>query len=159
MHLISKHLNRLKTYAKAIFLDFSSAFNTVEPDLLLSKMIQLQFNPNLIYSYNVYLTNRRQQVKVNDFPLPSGLFWSTSSHWFRVSCCTAVLLGSSVKPKTKLKFRFVQRLLPNLWPRSFQATHNKSLLRLAYSISSDSSHVFKMENNNFCPPVGGKVLS
>ena len=39
MHLISKHLDKPKTHARALFLDFSSAFNIIQPDLLLSKMI------------------------------------------------------------------------------------------------------------------------
>ena len=30
VHLIAKHLDKHKTYARALFLDFSSAFNTIQ---------------------------------------------------------------------------------------------------------------------------------
>ena len=66
VHIISKHLDKPNTYARALFLDFSSAFNTIQPNLLLSKMIKLQINPYIIHWYFSFLTNRVQLVKVND---------------------------------------------------------------------------------------------
>lgn len=39
------HLDEQKTHA----FSSSSEFNTIQPDLLLSKMIQLEFNPNLFH--------------------------------------------------------------------------------------------------------------
>ncbi|KAL2103161.1 hypothetical protein ACEWY4_000029 [Coilia grayii] len=65
-HIISKHLDKPNTYARALFIDFSSAFNTIQPNLLLSKMIKFQINPYIIYWYFSFLTNRVQLVKVND---------------------------------------------------------------------------------------------
>ena len=65
MHLISKHLDKPNSYARGLFIDFSSAFNTIQPDLLLTKMVQLQINPFVIQFYHTFLTNRIQYVKVN----------------------------------------------------------------------------------------------
>lgn len=48
-HLIQKHLDQPKTYTRALFIYFSSAFNTMQPHLLLAKMKELDINPHLIY--------------------------------------------------------------------------------------------------------------
>lgn len=58
VHIISKHLNNPNTYVRALFLDFSSAFNTIQSDILVSKMVQLELNPYLIHWYVSFLTNR-----------------------------------------------------------------------------------------------------
>ena len=65
VHIITKHLDKPKTYARALFLDFSSAFNTIQTDILVSKMVQRELNPYLIHWYASFLTNRVQIVKVN----------------------------------------------------------------------------------------------
>ena len=66
VHIISKHIDKPKTYARALFLDFSPAFNTIQPDILLSKIMKFQINPYLIHWYFSFLTNSVQLVKVND---------------------------------------------------------------------------------------------
>lgn len=66
VHLISKHLDsNPKSYARGLFLDFSSAFNTIQPDLLITKMVQLHVNPFVIQFFHTFLTERTQYVKVN----------------------------------------------------------------------------------------------
>ena len=64
-HLILQHLDKPKNTARALFLDFTSAFNTIQPELLLTKMVQLQVNPYLIHWYYSFLTDRVQLVRVN----------------------------------------------------------------------------------------------
>ena len=64
-HLVSKHLDDSKAYARLLFIDFSSAFNTLQPYLLLEKLKQMDVNPCIIKWYFSFLTNRTQQVKVN----------------------------------------------------------------------------------------------
>ena len=66
VYILSKHLAQPKTNARALFLDFSSAFNAIQPDIILSKMIKFQMNPYLIDWYFSVLTNRVKLVKVND---------------------------------------------------------------------------------------------
>ncbi|MHC5954113.1 reverse transcriptase domain-containing protein, partial [Streptococcus pyogenes] len=41
LHYILQHLDRPGTYARVLFVDFSSAFNTIVPELLSSKLSQL----------------------------------------------------------------------------------------------------------------------
>lgn len=48
VHHIVKHLEDLNAYARLFFLDLSSAFNTVQPLLMLSKLNSMSVNP-----YNV----------------------------------------------------------------------------------------------------------
>ncbi|KAF7643944.1 hypothetical protein LDENG_00230620 [Lucifuga dentata] len=64
-HLISKHLEDPKAYARVLFADFSSAFNTLQPHLLIQKLNEMHVNPFIIKWFYSFLTNRSQQVKVN----------------------------------------------------------------------------------------------
>ncbi|KAK0155032.1 RNA-directed DNA polymerase from mobile element jockey [Merluccius polli] len=64
-HLILKHLENSKAYARLLFMDFSSAFNTILPQTLLKTLDQMEVNPFLIRWYFAFLTGRQQQVKVN----------------------------------------------------------------------------------------------
>lgn len=64
-HLISKHLEEPKAYACVLFADFSSAFDTVSPLLLVNKLNNMNVNPFIIRWCYSLLTNRSQQVKVN----------------------------------------------------------------------------------------------
>lgn len=48
VHLILQHLENPKAYARLLFVDFSSAFNTRQPHILLNKFTQLSVNPYII---------------------------------------------------------------------------------------------------------------
>ncbi len=61
-----KHLEGLKTHARLLFVDFLSAFNTIQPFLLAERLINhCKLDPNLIGWIMDLLTNRSQCVKVN----------------------------------------------------------------------------------------------
>jgi len=47
-----------------LFVDFSSAFNTIQPHLLMQKLNAMKVNPYVILWLNEFLTNRLQYVKV-----------------------------------------------------------------------------------------------
>ncbi len=64
-HLISKHLEVPHVFVRALFLDFSLAFNTAQPHLLVQKLINMQVNPFMIKWFYSFLTNRTQQVRIN----------------------------------------------------------------------------------------------
>uniref|UniRef100_A0A2D4PI68 Reverse transcriptase domain-containing protein n=1 Tax=Micrurus surinamensis TaxID=129470 RepID=A0A2D4PI68_MICSU len=64
LHYTLQHLESPNTYARVIFVDFSSAFNTIIPDILLNKLNQLAV-PEHTYKWIVsFLTDRKQQVKL-----------------------------------------------------------------------------------------------
>ncbi|XDV21520.1 hypothetical protein PO909_026611 [Leuciscus waleckii] len=64
-YFITKHLENPKAYARLLFVDFSSAFNTVQPHRLIQKLKMFNVNSFLIKWYLSFLTNRTQQVRVN----------------------------------------------------------------------------------------------
>ena len=65
VHLILKHLDKPKAYARLVFIDLSSAFNLIQPHTLLTKLKQINVNPYITKWYHSFLTDRVQLVKVN----------------------------------------------------------------------------------------------
>ena len=55
-----QHLDKQQCYARALFIDFSSAFNTIQPFRLF-----LDVKPSLILWICDFLSARIQRVKVN----------------------------------------------------------------------------------------------
>jgi len=89
LHFIFSHLDREKTHARLLFVDFTSAFNTIQP-LLLAKRLIADFNLdlNLVGWVLDFLTDRSQRVRVNS-TLSEVTFTSTGSPQ---GCCLSPLL-------------------------------------------------------------------
>ena len=49
-----------------LFIDFSSAFNTIQPHIIMQKLINMNVHPILILWINNFLTSRPQYVKYNN---------------------------------------------------------------------------------------------
>lgn len=60
------HLDKAGSTARIMFFDFSSAFNTIQPDLLCQNLQKTQVKPSTITWINDYLTNRPQFVRLKD---------------------------------------------------------------------------------------------
>jgi len=65
-NLIYKHLERPNTYARTLFIDFSSAFNTIKPHILIGKLLRLGISPSLCTFVLDFITERRQTVKIGN---------------------------------------------------------------------------------------------
>ena len=65
IYYVYKHLDKPGTSARLLFVDFSSAFNMIQPHLLASKLRNTNVNPTLILWVLDFLMNRSQYVKVN----------------------------------------------------------------------------------------------
>lgn len=65
MHFALEHLESRSAYARLLFIDFSSAFSSIQPHIFLKKLMELDFNPFLIKWYHSFLSHRSQQVKFN----------------------------------------------------------------------------------------------
>ena len=66
LNLLYSHLDGPGTHARLLFLDFSSAFNTIQPHVLVSKLLsEFNLESNLVSWIMDFLTNRTQRVKVN----------------------------------------------------------------------------------------------
>ncbi|XP_061632963.1 lysophospholipase-like protein 1 isoform X1 [Phyllopteryx taeniolatus] len=66
LHFILEHLDSAGTYARVLFVDFSSAFNTIIPELLSSKLLQLSVSPAICQWIYSFLTGRTQQVRLGE---------------------------------------------------------------------------------------------
>ena len=65
LHNIYCHLDRPKRYARVLFIDFSSAFSTIRPHIMMERLWQLGVNANIIRWGESFLTERAQCVRVN----------------------------------------------------------------------------------------------
>ena len=65
LHTIIKHLEQTKSYVRVMFVDFSSAFNTIVPQLLIEKLhYVMKVNPYLSMWIGDFMTNRLQRVRL-----------------------------------------------------------------------------------------------
>ena len=55
-----------KRFAKILYVDFSSAFNTIQPHIMMQKLINMAVSPSLILWINEFLTGRPQYVKMGE---------------------------------------------------------------------------------------------
>ena len=66
LHSLYEHVDKTRCYSRVLFVDFSSAFNTIQPHLLLKKMLDMGADTGLLLWIYNYLTNRPQYVKLNN---------------------------------------------------------------------------------------------
>ncbi len=64
LHYILQHLDKPGNYARILFVDFSSALNTIMPDLLSDKLTQLSVPTSICQWIISFLTDRQQLVKL-----------------------------------------------------------------------------------------------
>ena len=66
LNLLTKHLEGKNTHARLLFIDFASAFNTIQPHILARRLLEyFKLNHNVVGWLLDFLTNRTQRVKVN----------------------------------------------------------------------------------------------
>ena len=63
---VYKHLDTPKNYCRILFVDFSSAFNTIQPHLWIYKLHKLDLNLHVTAWIVNFLTARPQYVKLKD---------------------------------------------------------------------------------------------
>ncbi|KAK3505634.1 hypothetical protein QTP70_021029 [Hemibagrus guttatus] len=64
LHFILQHLDSPGSYARILFVDFSSAFNTIIPALLRDKLFQLNVPDSMCSWITDFLTDRRQFMRL-----------------------------------------------------------------------------------------------
>ncbi|KAL0157601.1 hypothetical protein M9458_045677 [Cirrhinus mrigala] len=67
LHFILQHLDKTGNYVRILFVDFSSAFNTIIPTLLQSKLAQLSVPSSICQWITSFLTDRQQLVRLGKF--------------------------------------------------------------------------------------------
>ena len=63
LHNAFLHLDKAGSYVRILFIDFSSAFNTIQPHLLALKLLHLDVSPKLILWIVNFLLHRTQSVR------------------------------------------------------------------------------------------------
>jgi hypothetical protein len=66
VHNVLSHLDTQRTYARLLFVDFSSAFNTIVPEKLFQKLMVLGVDMPLCHWILDFLRDRPQTVKIGD---------------------------------------------------------------------------------------------
>uniref|UniRef100_A0A3P8NNR5 Reverse transcriptase domain-containing protein n=1 Tax=Astatotilapia calliptera TaxID=8154 RepID=A0A3P8NNR5_ASTCA len=98
LHFILQHLDSPGTYARILFVDFSSAFNTILPDHLRGKLSQMNVPDPICRWITDFLTDRTQQVRlgknVSDSRTistgsPQGCVLSPLLFSLYTNCCTS----------------------------------------------------------------------
>ncbi|KAM3866909.1 uncharacterized protein ACN63O_008607 [Diretmus argenteus] len=64
LHSTLQHLDSPNTYNRILFMDFSSAFNTIDPVKLYNKMTDMNIHPSLCHLTRSFLWWRRQRVRI-----------------------------------------------------------------------------------------------
>ncbi len=65
MHAALSHLEKPNTYIRMLFVDYSSAFNTIVPSQLINKLHALGLTPSTCNWLLDFLTNRPQSVRLD----------------------------------------------------------------------------------------------
>ena len=63
MNNVYEHLDKPKAFCRILFVDFSSAFNTINASILVKRLKDMNINSNLIAWIYDFLTDRTQYVK------------------------------------------------------------------------------------------------
>ena len=65
MELVTHHLDQTGTFIRILMMDFSSAFNTLQTHLLLSRLVDLDVILSIVLRVRLFLRDRPQSVCVN----------------------------------------------------------------------------------------------
>ncbi|XP_059831519.1 uncharacterized protein LOC132397158 [Hypanus sabinus] len=79
LHTVLSHLDNKDTYARILYIDFSSAFNTIIPQRLVEKLSLLGLNTAMCRWILDFLTERSQSVRVGR-NISDSITLSTGSH-------------------------------------------------------------------------------
>ena len=63
--LTSNHLDSAGTTVRVLFMDFSSAFNTIQPHVLIKRLLDLEVNTDLVLWIRQFLCDRPQRVRLS----------------------------------------------------------------------------------------------
>jgi len=66
LHNVYTHLENTGSFVRILFIDFSSAFNTIQPHLMALKLLALNVNPRLVMWVVSFLVKRFQSVRFHN---------------------------------------------------------------------------------------------
>lgn len=108
-HTILSHLEKPKTYVRVLFIDFSSAFNTVVPHILINKLYHdMNINPNLLLWIGDFMSNRSQKVKCKDILSQTRILNTGTPQGCVLSPTLFTLFTSEVEDQTNSCWKVVK---------------------------------------------------
>ncbi len=119
LHFILQHLDRPGTYVRILFVDFSSAFNTIIPNTLQNKLTQLSVPTYVCQWITSFLTDRQQLVRLGKFSsstrtistgAPQGCVLSPLLFSLYTNDCTSKRPLLQTTPHLSASFRMVTSL-------------------------------------------------
>ena len=134
LHHMLQHLDSPRTSARILFVDFSSAFNTIQPHKMVQKLRSMNVNSNIIRWICSFLTNRTQCVRI-------GIHLSES-----VSISTGAPQGCALSPALfSLYTSDCRPIPPESDDKLFKYADDKALVGL---IKNNDSSSYIQEVNN-----------
>ncbi len=124
LHYILQHLDKPGNYARILFVDFSSAFNTIMPGLLSDKLTQLSVPTSICQWITSFLTDRQQLVRLGK--LTSRTL--TISTGAPQGCVLSPLLFSLYTKWLHFKGPLCQA--PEVWGRHYSHRHHQGWRRV-----------------------------
>ena len=133
LHYILQHLDTAATYARILFVDFSSAFNTILPHILERQLSQLRVPVSTCKWITDFLTNRTQRVKLGSCisssrststGSPQGCVLSPALFTLYTNSCT------SLDPSVKLLKFADDTTLVGLISRGDESAYRREIERL-----------------------------
>ena len=91
IHALTQHLDHGSNYARCLFIDYSSAFNTMQPHVLINRLNDYNIPARLQLFILDFLTNRKQYVRT-DIEHSSTINVNTGAHkdvFFQRSCLSS----------------------------------------------------------------------
>ena len=70
LHKLLEHLETAGNYARVLFINFSSAFNTMQRHVMIDQLQKLEVPAVLVHEVFNFLRNRQQCVRVGDTKSP-----------------------------------------------------------------------------------------
>ena len=67
LNVITNHMDTTGSYVRVHFLDFASAFSSVQPRVLLQRHLDLNVNQSIIFRLREFLSGRTQRVSLDGF--------------------------------------------------------------------------------------------
>ena len=109
IHNVTKHLEKAGNYIHILFIDFRSAFNTIQRHKMIEQLLALQLPPNFINWMHNFISNRPHHVKAGSNISPniitntgvpqecvgSSIIYSMYTNNFRSECDSNVLIKYS----------------------------------------------------------------
>ncbi len=99
LHYVLQYLDRPGTYVRILFVDFSSAFNTIIPDLPLPNLTQLSVPSSVCQWITSFLTDRQQLVRLGTFSSSTRTISTGAPHGYVLSPWLFSLYTNDCKSK------------------------------------------------------------